>query len=111
MSIISNLFTGCKKLECISLEGNFSTFLTDSFINAVLGVNPLARLKIFDIRGRTPVPLTQKTARNFMHLPRIRELRMSSWNISDQEFSILGETVKKFGWDLHLTKRVLTSEN
>jgi hypothetical protein len=102
---------GCKHIECISLEGNFSVFLTDSFISSVLKVNTLKYLKIFDVRGRTPVPLTNKTAQKFMNLPKIKELRMSSWNISDQEFKVLEDTVKKHGWDLHLTKRGFAPSN
>jgi hypothetical protein len=85
--------------------------LTDSFISSVLKVNTLKYLKIFDVRGRTPVPLTKKTAERFMKLPKIKELRMSSWNISDQEFKVLEDTVKKQGWDLHLTKRGFTPSN
>ena len=97
--------SGCKNVECISLEGNFSVFLTDSFISSVLKVNPLHDLKIFDVRGRTQIALTKKTAENLMKLPKIKELRMSSWNISDQEFKALEGTVKRNGWDLLLTKR------
>jgi hypothetical protein len=52
----------CKDLECLSLEGNFSTFLGDTFLSNLLNVNRMSKLKILDIRG-TKVPLTISSAR------------------------------------------------
>ena len=104
-------YSGVKKIECISLEGNFSVFLTDSFVRSIFKENTFEHLKIFDVRGRTPVPLTKNTAEKFMELPNIKELRMSSWNITDAEFKDLEDIVKSNGWDLHLTKRSFSTSN
>ena len=104
-------YSEVKNIECISLEGNFSVFLTDSFVRSIFKENTFENLKIFDVRGRTPVPLTKKTAEKFMELPNIKELRMSSWNISDEEFKNLENIVKCNGWDLHLTKRSFSTSN
>jgi hypothetical protein len=52
----------CKDLECLSLEGNFSTFLGDNFLSNLLNANHMAKLKILDIRG-TKVPLTVASAK------------------------------------------------
>ena len=57
------------------------------------------------------IPLTKKTAQRFMSLPKIKELRMSSWNITTQEIKELEDTVKRNGWDLRLTKRSLSPSN
>ena len=104
--------TEAKQIECVSLEGNFSSFLTNSFIASVFEENSFKDLKIFDVRGRTfMIPLTKKTAQRFMSLPKIKELRMSSWNITTQEIKELEDTVKRNGWDLRLTKRSLSPSN
>ena len=104
-------YLGVKTIECISLEGNFSVFLNDNFINSIFKHNQFNDLKIFDIRGRTPVSLTKETAQRFMNLPKIRELRMSSWNINDEEFKDLEDIVRRNGWDLRLTKRNFSTSN
>ena len=102
---------GAKQIECVSLEGNFSVFLTDSFVSSVLRENRFEVLRIFDVRGRTLIPLTKTTAQRLMHLPKIKELRMSSWNVNDEDFKYLEGCVKRNGWDLHLTKRNFSSSN
>ena len=102
---------GAKQIECVSLEGNFSVFLTDSFVSSVLRENRFEALRIFDVRGRTLIPLTKTTAQRLMHLPKIKELRMSSWNVNDEDFKYLEGCVKRNGWDLHLTKRNFSSSN
>ena len=80
-------------------------------MRSIFKENSFDKLKIFDVRGRTPVPLTKKTAERFMELPMIKELRMSSWNITDEQFKDLEEIVKCNGWDLHLTKRSFSTSN
>ena len=42
---------GCVNLECLSLEGNFSNFLDDRYLQSgLLARNALSRLRIFDVR-------------------------------------------------------------
>ena len=73
----------CPDLECLSLEGNFSNFLSDRFFTKVMSTNSLANLRIFDVQG-TQVPLTIATANSFLRLPSLQELRVSCWRLSEQ---------------------------
>ena len=66
--------------------------------------NPLEHLRIFDVQG-TQVPLTVVTAKRFLRLPSLRELRVSSWRLSEQEYKNLDDTVRMSGWDLRLSRR------
>ena len=73
----------CPDLECLSLEGNFSNFLSDRFFAKVMSTNPFGNLRIFDVQG-TQVPLTIATANCFLRLPSLQELRVSCWRLSEQ---------------------------
>lgn len=95
---------GCQNLACISLEGNFSSFLNDTFIGNVLAVNPMSKLRIFDVQG-TKVQLTINTANRFLALPQLRELRVSTWKLSESELKSMDDTVRRKGWDLRLRKK------
>ena len=97
-------FSDCPDLECLSLEGNFSNFLNDRFFCQVMSKNNLNNLRIFDVQG-TPVPLTILTAKRFLSLPNLRELRVSCWRLSEQEYKNLDDNVRMAGWDLRLSRR------
>jgi len=94
----------CPDLECLSLEGNFSNFLSDRFFAKVMSTNPFGNLRIFDVQG-TQVPLTIATANCFLRLPSLQELRVSCWRLSEQEYKNLDDTVRMSGWDLRLSRR------
>lgn len=100
-------FPGASKLECLSLEGNFSNYLSDGFFEKLLLINPLNKLRIFDVQG-TQVPLSIVTAKRFLRLPDLRELRVSCWRLSEQEYKNLGDTIRMSGWDLRLSRRSTT---
>ena len=97
----------CPDLECLSLEGNFSNFLSDRFFAKVMSTNPFGNLRIFDVQG-TQVPLTIATANCFLRLPSLQELRVSCWRLSEQEYKNLDDTVRMSGWDLRLSRRSTT---
>ena len=61
-----------------------------------------------EITGR--LPALDELAKS-KGLPKIKELRMSSWNVNDADFKYLEGCVKRNGWDLHLTKRSFSSSN
>ena len=65
--------------------------------------NNLNNLRIFDVQG-TPVPLTILTAKRFLSLPNLRELRVSCWKLSELEYKDLTDKVKMSGWDLKLCR-------
>ncbi len=91
-------------LECLSLEGNFSSFLTDAYLQReVLAFNPLSKLRIFDICGGT-VNLTLSTAKRLANLPAIRELRVGSWRLEERDFKELVDFAQKKGWDLIISR-------
>ena len=95
-------------LECVSLEGNFSTFFNDSFLCRVMRKNLLTKLRILDIRGRPnnqSVPMTMESAKLLVNLPNIQILRMNGWNVTDDQFEHLKAHIKSKGWNLMLTKR------
>lgn len=69
-----------------------------------MSINPLENLRIFDVQG-TQVPLTIVTAKRFLRLPRLQELRVSCWRLSEQEYKNLDDTVRMSGWDLRLSRR------
>ena len=94
----------CPHLECLCLDGNFSNILSDYFFYQVMNKNPLNNLRIFDVQG-TPVPLTILTAKRFLSLPNLRELRVSCWRLSEQEYKNLDDNVRMAGWDLRLSRR------
>ena len=108
-TLLLETLQACLKLECLSLEGNFSSFLNNRFIANILKKNPLSELKIFDVRGRVQVPLTIEAAKMFIKLPKIRELRMYSWNVNERDFDKLKEEIERKGWDLLVTKKVMAN--
>ena len=105
--LLFNVLRSASKLECLSLEGNFSNYLSDGFFEKLLLINPLNKLRIFDVQG-TQVPLSIVTAKRFLRLPDLRELRVSCWRLSEQEYKNLGDTIRMSGWDLRLSRRSTT---
>ena len=85
------------------MEGNFSNFLSDHFFDKVMTKNGFRNLKIFDLQG-TPVPLTIMTAKRFLSLPNLCELRVSCWKLSELEYKKLTDKVQMSGWDLKLCR-------
>ena len=72
--------SGCVNLECLSLEGNFSNFLDDRYLQSgLLARNALSRLRIFDVSGTRLNRLTASSARRLAALPSLRELRLGAW--------------------------------
>ena len=77
-------------LECLSLEGNFSNFLDDRYLQGdLLTRNALSRLRIFDVGGTRLTGLTAASARRLAALPALRELRLGSWAaIEERAFKV-----------------------
>ncbi|TRY81135.1 hypothetical protein TCAL_12677 [Tigriopus californicus] len=98
-----NIAGRCVKLQCLSLEGNFSSFMTHGFIMSLLAKNPLEQLGIFDIGG-ADIALGPQTALLLLKLPNILELRLSTWKLSDQDFNSLKTFVKDHGFHVYLTR-------
>lgn len=119
MTIHSGLFrsvlSSAPKLTVLNMEGNFGTFLTDDFFLDLLARNPLNKLATLDISfndqggvsGR--VPLTGATVRRLLQCDKLRELRISDWTVSDEEFVVLEQMVKANNWELFLTRKLVSS--
>jgi len=119
MTIHSGLFRSvlCSALDLsvLNMEGNFGTFLTDDFFSHILNRNPFHKLATLDISfndqggvsGR--VPLTSATIRRLLQCDQLRELRISDWSVTDEEFAQLEEMVKTNNWELFLTRKLVSS--
>jgi len=106
------------KLQILSLEGNFGSFLTDDYFSAVLSQNSFPCLRIVDIcvhdqggvQGR--IPLTIVTAQSLLDkCQQLTELRMSDWNLTDSDYRTLTEQVKNNNWNLVLTRKIRSGMN
>lgn len=96
-NILLEFLQGCVLIKDISLEGNFSSFLNDSFLERLFMRNALDSLEIFDIQG-TKVPLTIKSAEKLLTLPNLAEWRLSQLSLSEEEMRKIVQEVKKNGW-------------
>eukprot|EP00095_Tigriopus_kingsejongensis_P012171 maker-scaffold345_size201316-snap-gene-1.16 protein:Tk12171 transcript:maker-scaffold345_size201316-snap-gene-1.16-mRNA-1 annotation:"late blight resistance protein homolog r1b-12-like isoform 2" len=101
--LLLDTLQGCPNIKCLSLEGNFSNFMTHEFIESLLRVNSLKKLRILDIGG-TNIGLGAKTAELVLQLPEIHELRLSSWKLTNEEFQELEASVKTKGYCVYLTR-------
>ena len=90
---------GCPKLRVVSLEGNLSSFLTDKFFERLVSRNQLETLEILDFQG-TKINLGMRTAKQVLKLQNLRELRVSTWSLRQEELDEIKAEVEKNGWDL-----------
>ena len=87
-------------------------------MSSIISSNPLASLSILDIcvseeggeAGR--IPLTCHTVRLVLATcPRIRELRISDWSVSNIEYRELQKMVTDNNWDLLITRKIRDTED
>lgn len=111
--LIKSVLTAAKSLKILNLEGNFGSFFTDSYFSSILSMNPMPCLSILDIcvseeggeMGR--IPLTCQAVRLVLATcTKIRELRISDWSVSCNEFRELQRMVKDNNWDLLITRKI-----
>jgi len=107
------------KLQVLNLEGNFGSFFTDQYVQDLLASShssgPLSQLKVMDIsvcdQGGVPgrLPLSMATVVELLRKCQfLRELRVSDWNISDQDYDELNQMVVRKNWDLCITRKLAT---
>ena len=91
-----------KNLKQLSLEGNFSSFFDDTFLERLLARNPLRELELLDIKG-TQLRLSANTAERLLReLPHLSEWRISNWSfIGEKDLVKIKEEVARRGWILH----------
>ncbi len=76
-------------------------------------MNSLAHLRILDIavneQGGVPgrVPLSAAAVTLLLErCPRLKELRVSDWRLSDADYAAAEEMVRANNWDLRLTRKL-----
>ena len=97
-NLLFQTLQGCSSLKVLSLEGNFSTFLTDKFIRTLLNLNSMPKLEVLDFQG-APLNLTIASARAVMGLDNLKEIRLSYWNMTDQQITEIKDEVFRNGFD------------
>jgi len=117
-NLLKNILISAKDLEILNLEGSFGLYFTDNYLSSILAVNRFERLRILDIcvseEGMMPgrIPLSCNIVRHILHTCNsIKELRMSDWNISNQEFVDLEKLIEENNWDLLATRRIRRTDN
>ena len=53
--------------------------------------------------------MTGATVRRLLQCDKLRELRISDWTVSDEEFVVLEQMVKANNWELFLTRKLVSS--
>ena len=113
--LLKSILVASKSLSVLNLEGNFGSIFLDSFMYGIVRMNPLQNLRILDIcvndqqgqMGR--IPLTITTVQLLLaKCDCLKELRISDWNISNQQFSDLVGLVHENNWDAVITRKVVT---
>ena len=111
--LLKHILMSVASLQVLSLEGNFGTFFTDTYLSGILSENRFAALRILDIsvndqggvQGR--IPLTLASAQLLLDkCDSLAELRISDWNVSYDDFSTLTELVEANNWNLTLTRKM-----
>ena len=112
--LLKSVLMAAKNLSVVNLEGNFGTIFSDSYFSEIVSCNPLSSLRILDIcvndqQGQVGrIPLTINTAQLLLtKCDCLKELRISDWNISSQQFAEVMKMVKENNWDLVVTRRVV----
>jgi len=111
--MLKHVLRNLPQLQVLNLEGSFGSFLNDDYMKDILRDNIFSSLRILDIsvndnggvQGR--IPLSLVTAQTIVDkCPNIAELRMSDWNISNDEFDSLMAQVAANNWNLVLTRKL-----
>lgn len=113
--LLNNILKSVKSLQVLSLEGNFGSFFTDDYMSSILAENAFVELRILDIsvndqggvRGRIPLTIVAAQALLEKCLT-LSELRMSDWNLSDEDMVLLRDLVTANNWELSLTRKLRT---
>jgi len=112
--LLKSILGASKSLSVLNLEGNFGSIFLDSYMQEIVRINPLPNLRILDIcvndqQGQVGrIPLTLTTVQLLLaKCGCLRELRISDWNISSQQFSDLMGLVGENNWDIVITRKVV----
>ena len=116
--LLKSVLMAAKSLSVLNLEGNFGSIFHDSYFSEIVSCNTLSSLRILDISvndqqgqvGR--IPLTLSTVQLLLSkCDCLKELRISDWNVSSQQFAEVMSIVKENNWDMLVTRRVVTEDD
>jgi len=112
--LLKSILGASNSLSVLNLEGNFGSIFLDTYMQEIVSINPLPNLRILDIcvndqQGQVGrIPLTFTTVQLLLaKCGCLRELRISDWNISSQQFSDLMGLVGENNWDIVITRKVV----
>jgi len=112
--LLKSILGASNSLSVLNLEGNFGSIFLDIYMQEIVSINPLPNLRILDIcvndqQGQVGrIPLTFTTVQLLLaKCGCLRELRISDWNISSQQFSDLMGLVGENNWDIVITRKVV----
>ena len=131
--LLKCVLSAAKNITILNLEGHFGTFFNDTYFESILSLNPLTQLNILDvcisddgstsgrlvvsyqcsylrIRVRTfhhcRIPLTMKTIQLVLaRCGNIKEMRISDWSITTEEFNQLATNIRENNWDLKVSRK------
>ena len=103
--LLKSVLMAAKEMSVLALEGNFLEAVTDAYFSEIVRVNPLSSLSILYIGdadgGVGSTPLTISTVQLLLSkCDCLKELDISHWNVTRQQFKELKGIVKKNNWDL-----------
>ena len=115
--LLKSVLMASKSLSVLNLEGNFGSTFIDSYMSDIVFYNPLSSLRILDIcvndqQGQVGrIPLTITTVQSLLSkCGSLKELRISDWNITSEQFAEVMRMVKENNWDLLVTRRVVAED-
>jgi len=115
--LLKSVLMASKSLSVLNLEGNFGSTFIDSYMSDIVICNPLSSLRILDIcvndqQGQVGrIPLTITTVQSLLSkCGSLKELRISDWNITSEQFAEVMRMVKENNWDLLVTRRVVAED-
>jgi len=111
--LLKHILKTLPQIQVLSLEGNFGTFFTDEYLKSILQDNMFPQLRILDIsvhdQGGVPgrIPLSLVSVEALLHrCRRLAELRISDWNLSNDEAARIQQQVIDNNWNLSLTRKL-----
>jgi len=111
--LLKSVLVSARNMTILNLEGNFGSIFTDSFLTEIVNLNPLSLLRILDIcvndqQGQVGrIPLTVTTVQLLISKCEcLKELRISDWDVSNQQFGEITRMVKENNWDLLVTRKI-----
>merc|ERR1719427_871466 len=114
--LLKSVLMAAKKLSVLDLEGECFEPVTDAYISEIVSVNPLTSLSTLRIGDASEevrsTPLTVSTVQLLLSkCDSLKDLDISDWNVTSQQFEELKSKVKNNNWDLIIRRVELEMED